>query len=223
MYNFGKVIDINDPLNSGRVKVRVNVIYEELSESDIPWAIVLRSNDSSINSNIGLSNHNLVVGQQVVVDFLDENQQVPVVMGSVPKTSDLSLNLSLTKRTFKTSSGHLITIDDTEGSEAISIIDKNQNKVVMQDKQITVTSPTVKIICNDGQITGNLKVDKNLSVGGSETISGSSTITGDITTSGGVTATGIVTATNCMAGSVSLLTHVHPGVIPGPSSTGTPI
>lgn len=214
MFNFGTVVDINDPLNSGRVKVRVNVIYSNLSDEDLPWAFVLRSNDNSIYNNIGLSNHNLVVGQQVCVSFIDEDQQVPIVIGTMPRTIDVNLNTSLSKRTIKTSSGHLITIDDTEGSENIDITDKNGNKINMSEKTILAKTTTAKLVCNDMVVTGNLTVEKNLNVGGSENVSGSSTVAGNISTSG------TVTATDCLAGAISLLLHKHGLVTPGNGTSG---
>jgi len=214
MFNIGIVRNINDPLKSGRVKVNIIGIYNNITDEDLPWAYVLRTNEFSINENVGLSNHNLVVGQQVIVAFLDNNFQQPLVIGTIPSTDDISTNTSLTKHTLKTSSGHIITIDDTDGSETISIVDKNSNQVIMKDTSITVKATTVKIDCTDGEVTGNLKVDKNLIVGGNSTISGTENVTGAIVT------TATLTAVDCIAGAVTLLTHKHGLVTPGNGTSG---
>ena len=42
MLYFGVVEDINDPLVSGRVKVRVLPYYKEFSTEDLTWAYVAR-------------------------------------------------------------------------------------------------------------------------------------------------------------------------------------
>lgn len=85
----GKVISINDPLELGRVKVRIFGIHsdntEDIPESDLPWAQtiipVTEGGSSGLGANVGIKEQSQVFGM-----FLDgKNSQLPIVMGSIPK------------------------------------------------------------------------------------------------------------------------------------------
>ena len=85
--DFGIVEDILDPLEAGRVRVRVFGVHSELvmevPTGDLPWAMCMTSSyDGSIGgkgkSPTGISN-----GQLVVVIWLDNQKQIPMVLGSL--------------------------------------------------------------------------------------------------------------------------------------------
>ena len=84
----GTVIDIRDPRKMGRVKVHI-IGTHSLSTDDIPpdflpWAQVAIPSTEGGSSGIG----NVVGLQpkaQVFGFFLDGNQQLPIVLGSIPK------------------------------------------------------------------------------------------------------------------------------------------
>jgi len=110
----GKVISINDPLEQGRVRVRIYGVHTsditQIEEKDLPWAqVVVPITDggvSGIGTNIGIKN-----GAQVFGIFLDgQNSQLPLVLGSIPKietkttkvTTNDPLPLAITETTGKT-------------------------------------------------------------------------------------------------------------------------
>ena len=82
----GIVEDRHDPLQLGRVRVRVFGIHSpdrknDIQIKDLPWSIVMQpTNTSTTSSTIS----QLVEGTWVVVMYLDENLQDPMVIGAVP-------------------------------------------------------------------------------------------------------------------------------------------
>lgn len=87
----GTVIDINDPEELGRIKVRIEGIHgDEITDEQIPWAqTVLPINQGGtkgLGIHTGIQNNARVVGF-----FIDSvNSQVPIVFGSLPKYEDNS-------------------------------------------------------------------------------------------------------------------------------------
>jgi len=85
----GIVVNINDPLQMGRVQIRAHGIHSEdpnqISESELPWAQVMapitQGGTGSAGNFLGLQPNARVVGL-----FLDgKNSQVPLVLGTLPK------------------------------------------------------------------------------------------------------------------------------------------
>lgn len=190
MLYFGTVEDIKDPLDSGRVRVRVLPFYREFSVEDLPWAYVTRSTDFGNTYGRGLNQHNLIEGSQVLVEFLDQEMQQPIVLGIVPRTSDFANMQSYLTHTLKFLNGSEITIDETPGNEYIKILDVNKNFVLMDGNGITIHSGKEgsKILVEsegDTEITTktsttiNATTDVNVTAGGNTTIdtSGNTTIT----------------------------------------------
>lgn len=137
---FGIVENIADPVNSGRVQVRVMPHYRSFAVEDLPWAYVLRSTDLGNTFGRGLNQHNLIEGSQVLVEYLDRNMQQPVVLGIVPRESDFAEMQSYLTHTLKFLNGSEITVDETPGKEYIKIVDVNQNYVLLNTEGITIHS-----------------------------------------------------------------------------------
>ena len=85
----GTVVDINDPFEMGRVRVRIHGLHtdntDDIPTSDLPYAQVVadirQGGVSGIGSNIGIKENAQVFGI-----FLDgKNSQVPLVLGSLTK------------------------------------------------------------------------------------------------------------------------------------------
>lgn len=85
----GTVINIQDPLQLGRVRVRIFGVHSEnntdIEEGDLPWASVVvpitEGGTSGIGTNIGIK-----PAAQVYGIFLDgKNSQLPLILGSIPK------------------------------------------------------------------------------------------------------------------------------------------
>ena len=89
---FGVVEDRMDPLNLGRVRVRIYAWHTEnkslVPTESLPWAQVVTPIHNAAMSGIGYSATGLVEGSTVVGFFLDgKNAQQPIVTGSVPGIS----------------------------------------------------------------------------------------------------------------------------------------
>lgn len=83
----GCVEDRNDPLMIGRCRVRIVGVHThdkiELPTEDLPWAHPLGPITSASMNGLGWSPTGIVQGTWVVVDFLDEYQQQPVILGTI--------------------------------------------------------------------------------------------------------------------------------------------
>jgi len=89
----GVVESRNDPLQIGRVQVRIIGFhtknkdstankYDALTTNDLPWAMVLMPPTSSGMTGLGVSMHNLVEGSRVFGFFRDGNRgEQPVILG----------------------------------------------------------------------------------------------------------------------------------------------
>lgn len=147
----GIVEGIDDPLQLGRVKVRVvNEHDEGVETDDIDWAHVLMPNTSACVDGVGDS-PNLAIGSRVVGFYMDgEEKQNPMILGSFPTipgndTSRHSLSWLVRgknvlerdkvgpepdspyaaqypyNRTITTKAGHVIELDDTPENQRINI------------------------------------------------------------------------------------------------------
>lgn len=85
----GTVLDINDPEELGRLKVRIFGIHsdntQDIPASALPWAHVVapitEGGSSGIGTNVGIKPLAQVYGI-----FIDgKNSQVPLILGSIPK------------------------------------------------------------------------------------------------------------------------------------------
>lgn len=83
----GRVISINDPLEMGRIKVRIVGIHDnrEIRDGDLPWAQVVVPVTEGGSSGLGAST-GIKEQAQVFGVFLDGvHSQLPLVVGSMPK------------------------------------------------------------------------------------------------------------------------------------------
>jgi hypothetical protein len=89
------VENIADPLNAGRVQIRCYE-YHELDDANsipsekLPWATPLLPITSASNSAVGASATGLMVGSWVFGFFRDEDLQDPVIIATIPGTTNLS-------------------------------------------------------------------------------------------------------------------------------------
>lgn len=102
----GSVISINDPLELGRIRVRIYGIHSDnktdIPDRDLPWAQVVtpitEGGTKGYGSNIGVQ-----VGAEVFGMFLDgDHSQLPLILGSMPKnenTKNNSVSTNLLART----------------------------------------------------------------------------------------------------------------------------
>jgi uncharacterized protein involved in type VI secretion and phage assembly len=133
----GIVTNNQDPDGLGRVKLK----FPWLSENDESfWARVLAPMAGKQRGFYFLPE----VDDEVLVAFEHGQIEFPYVLGALwngkdkpPATNDDGKN---NLRVIKSRSGHLIRLDDTDGSEKIEIIDKSgKNSVVIDSGQNTIT------------------------------------------------------------------------------------
>lgn len=159
----GIVTNNQDPDGLGRVKVK----FPWLSEADEShWARVLTLMAGNERGLYFLPE----VEDEVLVAFEHGLIDVPYVLGALwngqdkpPETNDDGAN---NRRMIKSRSGHIIRLDDTDGSEKIEIIDKTENNSIVistadntitinADADITIQSSNGKLILSGNGIELN--------------------------------------------------------------------
>lgn len=112
----GEVVDTNDPLRAGRVRVRVFSVFDDLSAGTIPWAIMA---DPFMGGQAGFGGFFVPdIGSHVWVFFETGDPEQPVYFAGAParphgppeKDTNYPLN-----HVYKTRTGHLIEINDGAG------------------------------------------------------------------------------------------------------------
>ena len=153
----GLIEDIKDPLILNRVRVRCIGFHSMdkavLPTADLPWATVIMPNTSASYQGVG-ANHHLEVGTWVVGFFRDgSSAQDPMVMGSIATqengVKDIpteAQNKDPTNKVYKSKAGHLIEIDNTDGSERISKKHKTGSKIVFNsDGTVSIIASNIKL------------------------------------------------------------------------------
>tara|TARA_B100001094_G_scaffold280485_1_gene291286 strand:- start:686 stop:1189 length:504 start_codon:yes stop_codon:yes gene_type:complete len=150
----GIIEDIDDPLNLNRVKVRCIGFHSMdkavLPTDDLPWATVIMPVTSASIKGNG-ANHHLEKDSWVVGFFRDgSSAQDPMVMGSVATqtegTQDIPTVSSVDNKVYQSKAGHLIEIDNSEGSERISIKHKTGSKIVFNsDGTVSIIASNIKL------------------------------------------------------------------------------
>ena len=176
------VEDNKDPDKCKRVKVRIFGIHasnaENTSTEGLPWAEVMGSTDFGLISGVGVSSV-LRQGTMVWVFFKNDDPNYPVVIGTVAGIhtskpsggfsdpdgvypsrmgSDLHPNAQSSYgslATINTASGHLIELDDTQGSEKIKITHKTGTYIeIKPDGSIFMNT----VADMDSTVAGNFKL-----------------------------------------------------------------
>jgi uncharacterized protein involved in type VI secretion and phage assembly len=139
----GIVTNIQDPDNLGRVRVK----FPWLSDDDeSEWARVTTLMAGKERGSVFLPE----VDDEVLVAFEHGDMRRPFVIGALWNGVDVPppefINDGKNNiRMLKSRSGHIVKLDDTDGSERIEIIDKTgKNSIVIDSKDNTVTITTDK-------------------------------------------------------------------------------
>lgn len=91
----GIIENIADPLNAGRVQVRIYEYHElddvnSIPSENLPWATPLLPITSASNTSIGTGATGLMVGSWVFGFFRDVDQQDPVILASIPGVASVN-------------------------------------------------------------------------------------------------------------------------------------
>lgn len=129
----GEVVDVADPLNAGRIRVKVYGVFDELPDDHIPWAIYA---DPFMGG--GLNSGGFWIpdqGDHVWVFFENGNHMYPVFFAGAPAKPHMPAEKTASEypknRVFKSKQGHVIEVDDTAGAARIRIHHKSGSEIVM--------------------------------------------------------------------------------------------
>ncbi len=174
----GQVTNLNDPDNLGRVKVKYPGISDDLESH---WARMVNPMAGPQRGFEFLPE----VNDEVLVAFEYDDINHPYILGGLWNgkdkppltTNDAIKDGKVNKRIIKSRSGHTITLDDTDGKEKISIIDKTQkNLVEIDSKENTVAIKTDKnsmvIGTSKNTLTVNTDGDITIQAKGNVTLKG---------------------------------------------------
>lgn len=179
----GEVINVkDDPLQLGRAQVRAFGVYDDIEDTDLPWAQIVVPITQGIHEGKG-QNLGMLVGTQVFGIFLDgQNSQLPMVIGSIPKEGDTNEkakeNYPLNK-VYETERGHFKEYDDTEGNSRIKEQHKSgtnyevfeegdRTTLVVRDERLVVVRDKYTVVFGNDElnVTGNvtIQVEKNATI-----------------------------------------------------------
>jgi phage baseplate assembly protein V len=150
------VTDNHDPEGLGRVKIK----YPWLDDDDESyWARVVSPMAGNDRGMFMIPE----VDDEVLIAFEQGSMDYPYVLGGLwngkDKPPESNSDGKNNQRTIKARSGHIIRLDDTDGSEKVEIIDKTgNNRIVIGASDNTIT------IEADGDIT--IKAGGKLSLSG---------------------------------------------------------
>jgi uncharacterized protein involved in type VI secretion and phage assembly len=160
------VTNLNDPDKLGRVKVKFDWLGDNIESDWVRLAVPMAGAQRGFMSLPE-------VNDEVLVAFEHGNADFPFVVGGLwnntdkpPAGSDVvAKDGKVVQRIFKTRAGHIITLDDTDGKEQISIVDKTgNNKVVIDSKNNTITVTSDKDISFEAP-KGNITIKgKNVNI-----------------------------------------------------------
>lgn len=167
----GEVVDSDDPLRAGRVRVRVFGVFDDFSTDTIPWALYC---DAFMNGQSGFGGFWVPdIGSHVFVMFEAGDPDQPVYIGGAPANGDgpqERLTNYPQNHVIKTKSGHVIEIND---AGIIHIAHSSGTEMTIDGggnvDQVVVGSVTQNVSGDvDQTIDGNL----NITAGGDVTITG---------------------------------------------------
>lgn len=129
----GIVCDVEDPEGLGRIRVTFPTLD---GQSKSNWARIATPLASSAAGLFFLPE----IDDEALVAFMDGDMSKPYIVGFLWNGSNLPPEATQHQRTLTTISGHTMVFDDTEGEENITIIDKNNNTIVMNADGIEITT-----------------------------------------------------------------------------------
>jgi type VI secretion system secreted protein VgrG len=161
------VLDNNDPLKQGRIKVKFN--WDCTNNDPTEWLRVVTPN---AGQGIRGTNRGFFAipeeGDQVLIGFEEGNVARPIVMGSVYNNSnvDSSKQIQNHLKSITTRSGHLIEFDDHNDSQGIRITDIRNNVIHIDTSTDSITITALEnMTLNAKNMKINVEEDLNVQVG----------------------------------------------------------
>jgi len=152
----GIVTSIDDPDGQGRVRVKFPWLKDE---QESHWARVMSFMAGKARGAVFRPE----LDDEVLVLFEHGDMRFPYVIGAVwngqdEMPSERGADADNNIRIIKSRSGHQIILDDTDGSEKVTIVDKAGNHVEMSADGIVIKSSSIKIgseNASEGIVLGN--------------------------------------------------------------------
>lgn len=136
----GQVVDVNDPLNQGRVKLRFPWLDPELVSEWVPVAALLAGDDRGIYFMPELDD-------ELIVGFIHGDFNHPVVLGSMWNGQAAAPSTDPRQRMIRSKNGHTIRfVDSTPTASdlgALIVEDAHGNFVMMCNTHMTVKAKAV--------------------------------------------------------------------------------
>jgi len=139
------VTDVNDPEKSGKVKLKFPWFDGNM---ETEWCRVRQFYAGNDYGAFFIPE----VGDEVLVSFIHGDMRYPIILGGLYNGKDKPPSYRADdkdEKMIRTKGGHQIILDDTSGSEKISIIDANGNNSIVIDTvadSITIKASNGKII-----------------------------------------------------------------------------
>ncbi len=139
----GIVSNVDDPDSLGRVKVRYPWLKDD---SESPWARIVSFMAGPSRGSVFRPE----TGDEVLVLFEHGDVRFPYVIGAVwngkdAMPSERGGDRDNAVRLIKSRSGHKILLDDTSGSEKVTVIDQSGNEVELSRSGVVIKSTAIKI------------------------------------------------------------------------------
>ena len=190
----GVVTNNTDSDNLGRVKVK----FPWLSDSDESWWARIASPMAGPDRGFYFLPE---IDDEVLVSFEHGDVTRPFIVGALwngkdkpPKGNSAVVGSSkVNERLIKTRAGHVISLDDTQGSEKISITDKTGNNLMMiesSSNKITIKADGDINVDAGGKVNVKSKQDTIVDATGDVKVSTKGSATVDATGNASVTAKG---------------------------------
>jgi type VI secretion system secreted protein VgrG len=131
------VTDNNDPGGLGRIRVKFHWMN---GAEKSPWMRVTTPHAGGGKGMFFIPEKN----EEVIVGFEGDSPTKPYIIGSVyhGKANNTFSNSDNDVKIIQSRSGHIIEMNDKEGAESITVIDKNKNKIIIRtaDDSIEITA-----------------------------------------------------------------------------------
>ena len=227
VYFVGTVVNNTDPLNLDRVQATVPDLYDK-DLGDLPWIGPVKTSPFGIGEAWGVYG-SPNVGSEVLILLQDGDPHYPMYHSiQTRKNDEFPTNQGWG---FKDFYGNKFRVASDKTVQFLAVAGATFNIAV--DGSISVTTVANQSLTVSGNsnvsVTGNSVVgvtgNATINVSGATalttpttTINSDVTINGSTTINGNVATTGSLTNNGTNVGS----THLHSGVVPGGSNTGTP-
>lgn len=171
----GTVVDNNDPEKLERVRVKIPDLYDNMEDTDLPWAIPVYPRKHGATPDSGEFGNIPAVGSTVYVKLQNGDATFPTVVGSVldvnNRLPDGGINYP-NRYGFVDAAGNVFYIDTTPGSVEVFFRHKSGTKIEINDAgELTITGVD--------NVNINSDLDTNITVKGATNITSDGDVTVD--------------------------------------------